>query len=214
MKSTDRFSEKEINILLTSEKLFAERGFDATSTREISAAAHTNVSMISYYFGSKEKLFEKLFEYRMSESLDFTQEIYARKDFNEWEKLMMIVERYLGRVFRLEDFYKIMQNEQMKTKNLQIRCLLKNSKLQFISIYRDLVADGYAAGVFSKKPKAEFVHATVVGTIFYAFGAFNLHKDYNGVKDEDVENYRTEYYNELKLHIKEILKNLLGYEKN
>lgn len=49
---------KEENILFAAEKLFAEKGFEGTSTREISKAANVNISMISYYFGSKEKLYE------------------------------------------------------------------------------------------------------------------------------------------------------------
>ncbi len=45
---------KEENILFAAEKLFAEKGFEGTSTREIAKAANVNISMISYYFGSKE----------------------------------------------------------------------------------------------------------------------------------------------------------------
>ena len=37
-------------------KLFAEKGFAKTSTREIALAAHANVASISYYFGDKEGL--------------------------------------------------------------------------------------------------------------------------------------------------------------
>ena len=66
---------KEENILFNAEKLFAEKGFDGTSIREISKEAQVNVSMISYYFVSKEKLFEKIFEYRMNESLSFAKEV-------------------------------------------------------------------------------------------------------------------------------------------
>ena len=47
-------------IFLAAEKLFAEKGFAATSTRDIAKNAGVNVSMISYYFGSKEKLFEEI----------------------------------------------------------------------------------------------------------------------------------------------------------
>jgi AcrR family transcriptional regulator len=78
---------KEENILFAAEKLFAEKGFEGTSTREIAKAANVNISMISYYFGSKEKLYEKLVEYRMSEGQFFSKDIIERTDINEWEKL-------------------------------------------------------------------------------------------------------------------------------
>ena len=40
------------------EELFAEKGFSGTSVRDIADAADVNVAMISYYFGSKEKMLE------------------------------------------------------------------------------------------------------------------------------------------------------------
>ncbi len=37
--------------------LFAAKGFNGVSVREVAAAAGVNISMISYYFGGKEKLY-------------------------------------------------------------------------------------------------------------------------------------------------------------
>jgi AcrR family transcriptional regulator len=37
-------------------KLFGEKGFDGTSTRELAAAANANIGSIAYHFGSKEGL--------------------------------------------------------------------------------------------------------------------------------------------------------------
>ena len=59
------FNEKQLQILTTAEDLFSTKGFDGTSVRDISEAAGVNVAMISYYFGSKEKLMEALFELRI-----------------------------------------------------------------------------------------------------------------------------------------------------
>ncbi len=51
-------------ILDEAEKLFAYQGYASTSTRMIAAAAGVQQSMISYYFGSKHKLFEEVFKRR------------------------------------------------------------------------------------------------------------------------------------------------------
>ena len=50
------FNDKQIQILQVAEKLFAEKGFDGTSIRAISKLAKINIAMVSYYFGSKEKM--------------------------------------------------------------------------------------------------------------------------------------------------------------
>ena len=43
-------------LLDAAERLFAARGFDGTSLREVTAAAGANVAAIHYHFGSKEEL--------------------------------------------------------------------------------------------------------------------------------------------------------------
>ena len=41
------FNEKQIEILLVAEQLFAEEGFDGTSVREIAKIANINIAIIS-----------------------------------------------------------------------------------------------------------------------------------------------------------------------
>jgi AcrR family transcriptional regulator len=58
-------STKE-QIILTAERLFAARGLDGVSLREIGATAgNANHSAVRYHFGSKEKLVEAIFLYRL-----------------------------------------------------------------------------------------------------------------------------------------------------
>lgn len=201
---------KEEHILLHAEKLFAEKGFEGSSTREISKKAKVNVSMISYYFGSKEKLFVKIFEIRMNESLAFSKDVLANEDLNEWEKLITVVDRYADRVKNLKTFYRIMQREQLNNKNPHIAEFLRNSKKGFLAIYTELFAKGFEKKIFTKKPRIEFIHSTISGTIFTALNTLPVYKDFfNGD-----EAYEDQYFDELKLHIKNILKHLLGYEQH
>jgi len=47
-------------LLEVAEQLFAERGFDGTSIRDLAAAAGCNVASVNYYFGGKEKLYGEI----------------------------------------------------------------------------------------------------------------------------------------------------------
>jgi AcrR family transcriptional regulator len=65
MVNTTPLSTKE-QILLAAERLFAERGYDGVSLREIgTAAGSANNSAVQYHFGSKEQLVVAIFEYRL-----------------------------------------------------------------------------------------------------------------------------------------------------
>ncbi|MHC4119564.1 MAG: CerR family C-terminal domain-containing protein [Planctomycetota bacterium] len=47
-------------LLSAAEELFAERGFDGTSVRDLAAAAGCNIASVNYYFGGKEKLYVEI----------------------------------------------------------------------------------------------------------------------------------------------------------
>jgi AcrR family transcriptional regulator len=64
--ATMPLSTKE-QIVLAAERLFAERGYDGVSLREIGAAAGSgNNSAVQYHFGSKEQLVVAIFESRLN----------------------------------------------------------------------------------------------------------------------------------------------------
>ncbi|WP_228412757.1 MULTISPECIES: TetR/AcrR family transcriptional regulator [unclassified Chryseobacterium] len=204
---------KEENILFAAEKLFAEKGFEGTSTREIAKAANVNISMISYYFGSKEKLYEKLVEYRMREGQFFSKDILERTDMNEWEKIVKIIDQFSDRIKNQKCFYRIMQREQLHAENPQILEFLKETKIGFISMYSQLLERGLKNGIFTKNPPIYLLHSTVSGTLFYALNAKLMYKEFlNNTEDESV--FDEKYYTELNKHIKHLLKDLLGYEEN
>lgn len=58
-------STKE-QLVLTAERLFAVRGIDAVSLRQICAeAGNANNSAVQYHFGDKDRLLQAIFEYRI-----------------------------------------------------------------------------------------------------------------------------------------------------
>src|SRR6266700_1694971 len=48
-------------ILKTAERLFAERGFNGVSVRELAAAANVNIASIGYHFRNKEGLLAEVY---------------------------------------------------------------------------------------------------------------------------------------------------------
>ena len=206
----EHFTDKKI--LYAAEKLFAEKGFAATSTRDIAKSAGVNVSMISYYFGSKEKLFEEIFKVRMKEGQSFAIEILENPDLNEWEKLTKIVENYIKRVKTIPEFYTILQSVHTTKSvgNEQILSFLRTSKIGYIKIYQRLLEEGFENKVFTKKTNFLFLHSVIVGTVFYSKQGINLYQEFS---ENTVDEFHDTFYDNLTKNLTTLLKDLLGYEE-
>jgi AcrR family transcriptional regulator len=59
----DNLAKKRL--LDAAEELFAERGFEGTSVRQLTAKADCNVAAVNYHFGGKEQLYREIFERHM-----------------------------------------------------------------------------------------------------------------------------------------------------
>jgi len=70
-------------ILTAAQKLFAEKGFDATSVRDITTGANCNVASVNYHFGGKDNLYLETFRFMLTvlrnQRLDVLGELMARE---------------------------------------------------------------------------------------------------------------------------------------
>ncbi|MEP7259534.1 MAG: TetR family transcriptional regulator, partial [Flavitalea sp.] len=122
------YSDKQLQIIGAAEKLFAYNGFEGTSVRDIAENAGVNVAMISYYFGSKEKLLQALFEQR-TQNLTMKIEGLLKDDtLTPFRKIEIVIDDYVERVAEKQRFYKVMLCEQMLDKNRSITTLLNELK--------------------------------------------------------------------------------------
>lgn len=82
-------------------KLFGERGFAATSTREIAAAANANIASIAYHFGGKEGLRDACAQFIVTTVQGLAQPLLAAMPVPDDEKaaelqIRAIVQRMAG----------------------------------------------------------------------------------------------------------------------
>ncbi|WP_426663977.1 TetR/AcrR family transcriptional regulator [Rhodanobacter aciditrophus] len=64
-RSVNRTGSTKERILAAAEALFAQRGFDGASLRQLTSSAGVNLAAVNYHFGSKEKLVEQVFRRRL-----------------------------------------------------------------------------------------------------------------------------------------------------
>ena len=64
MPELEKEDHTKERILDNAEVLFAQKGYQAVSVREITSAAHCNVAAVNYHFGNKENLYLEVFRSR------------------------------------------------------------------------------------------------------------------------------------------------------
>ncbi len=104
-------ADKRVHIINTAIKLFATKGFEGTSIRDLAAAADVNVAMVNYYFGSKEKLFESMVEHNVAYARGVFDEIAHNPSLSEIEKVEKVIDVYIVRMFGNREFHKVMHHE-------------------------------------------------------------------------------------------------------
>lgn len=202
-------NEKQIQILKIAEMLFAEKGFDGTSIRDISKVAKINVAMISYYFGSKEKLLESLVLFKTLGLKELLVNL-IEENLEPVEKINKLITLYINRLNCNRGIYRILHFELASKKRvleLESFTEIKKSNLKSLEI---IIQEGQAKGVFRKDVIIELLTPTILGTFFH----FQMNKPFF----EDILNLKTEeaYNNYIKTdltkHIQQTIKALLIYE--
>lgn len=204
------FNEKQISILQVAERLFAEKGYDGTSVREISKAAKTNIAMVSYYFGSKDKMLEALVLFRIDD-LAMQIENLIKEPVSPLDKISRLIDLYISRINHNKDIYKIMHFElSSKKRVMNFESFVQVKKRNSVSL-RQIISEGQDLGIFNLDVNIDLLAPTILGTFFhfqmnrlYYEDILNLHTD------EAFENY---VKNDLTKHIQKTIKALLLYEK-
>lgn len=191
------------------ELLFAEQGFNGTSVRDISEKAHVNLAMISYYFGSKEKLLESLFQYRGEATKLTLESILSKTGISSLEKVFMLIEMYMDKMFRQQCFHRIMAREQVLNTTGTTADLILQMKKTNQQIISKLVHEGQKTGEFKKNIDIPLMMATIVGTANNMVTTKHYYKEMNNLQDLPEEEFEKLIRKKLGAHLKFIVKALL-----
>jgi len=209
---TMELNEKQIQIIETAERLFAERGFDGTSVRDIADEAGVNVAMISYYFGSKEKMMEALFELRVGSVKIRVESLIKDQSLSPLEKVNMLIDEHIDRVMQKQCFHKIMMGVVATNKNPAILKAANSVKIRNAEVVTELIKDGQKKGVFKKKIDVILMMNTMVGTVSQTMMSQTYYREFNKQQDMPDEEFEVLLKRRLSIHIKILFKAILTNE--
>lgn len=130
-------------IFETSMKLFAQKGYDATSIEEITATVGVAKGTLYYHFSSKEEIFNFLVEEGMK-LLKNSIDIKVSKVNNCIDKLRAIVLIQIKIIAKYEDFMTIVLSQIWGNEPRNIMC--KNKVVEYIKTIEDILKDGMEKG--------------------------------------------------------------------
>ena len=206
------FNEKQKQILSAAEHLFSIKGFDGTSVRDIADDAGVNIAMISYYFGSKEKLMEALFEQRTTNIKVKVESLLRDDKSTPFEKVELLAEDIITRIMNKQQFFKIMMCEQVINKNPVIMDLIYDLKKKNLEEFSKLIRDGQQSGAFKKNIDVLLLMNIVVGTVSQMMTTIDVYRELNELKNMPEEKVYEQMKKKLSQSIKVLFKALLGDE--
>lgn len=206
------YNEKQVQIIEIAEKLFAQNGFNGTSVRDIAEEAGVNLAMISYYFGSKEKLMQALFEHRSGNIKMRVDTLLNDESLSPRAKVDWLIDDFIDRAMQRECFYKIMVCEQMMEKNQFVTSMIGEVKKKNAEIISELIKDGQKKGVFKKNIDVVLMLNTMFGTVTQMLISRQYYKEFNNQADMPEEKFEQQFRKKLSNHIKSLFKALLVYE--
>jgi len=206
------YSEKQLAIIDAAEKLFASAGFDGTSVRDIAAEANVNIAMISYYFGSKEKLIEAVFEKGTHNIKLKVENMMQDSTMSNLQKVNILIDDYVDKFIDQQQFHKIMMREQLIEKDSVLAGLIHDLKKRNLHAIKSLIQSGQKNGEFRKNIDIVMMMSTMVGTVSQVISSQNFYKQLNNLETLSEVEFRKYIRKKLSTHLKLLFKAALTYE--
>ncbi|WP_052753867.1 TetR/AcrR family transcriptional regulator [Afipia massiliensis] len=151
MKDTD------LRCLAAAEELFAVRGFEGTSLREVSAAVGITSAALIHHFGTKERLYGLVLE-RLAKSLDsYIMEISEPASI---ETVVRMFERFLDWSFDQQHLAQLLLRELMENRTRVSRAR-RMHLLSLIASYVGQIRSGQKSGALRQFDAELFVYYTL-----------------------------------------------------
>lgn len=189
--------EKRVEILKCAKKLFAKKGYDATSMDEISKCADANKALIYYHFKNKENLYSTIL-------LDSIYSIYNNiknrvDNMNDPKNSLKIyIYAFYIQAIKDEAFFRVLMRE-IASDGAHLSNKVLEIFLKILDILKRIMENGVKTNIFEKKD-TKVVHFLIVGTIsFYLCSNIlrsKMVKDFSGKEEllKDIEDVPQQLY--------------------
>ncbi|MBU3744939.1 MAG: TetR/AcrR family transcriptional regulator [Sediminibacterium sp.] len=196
--------QKKQDIIQAAIQLFAEKGYEGTSIRDLAKRAQVNVAMVNYYFGSKEKLFEALVASRASYIRDLLVEMKKNTRMSAFEKMELIIQQYVTRILDNRAFFQVMQQEMLVTIRPELNRNITDVLLKNIDAIVKIIQTGIRNKEF-RKVDPQLTFASIIGTLQQVLMSRSLCNRMLGLPENDDPYAHPHFKKRLHNHIHQMM---------
>lgn len=204
-------NDKQLQIMDKALEVFAEKGFDTASVRDIAQRAEVNVAMISYYFGSKEKLLEAIFMNHTASMKQKIESIIHSRTYDPMEKVDLLIDTYVTVIIENRSFHRLMIREQVLLKEGPLYGYVRDVKRQNRALIEVAVKAGQKAGLFQKNIDVSMLAIMLIGSLNHFVSNYKFLCDEINVKVTDDKELDVKAVDKLRSHLKLMFKAFLTY---
>ena len=181
----------ESEIMTAAEKLFIEKGFEATSTTDITKMVGCNQALVNYYFRTKEKLFQQIFSQKLDHILSFMT-LESNQNISLFDFIHQFINAYFDELANNRKLPFFIINELVinkeRRKFIREEIILKEQFQNYYSTLTRLVKAEIEKGTIRNIDTSDLILHIISLTVF-TFISLPLYEDFF-LKDEvAVRNY-------------------------
>ena len=154
-------------IFLTAASLFAQKGYNGVSMREISEQSGVTKPTIYYYFGSKEGIYEELVETGMQHVISSFERIVAIEAPAK-DKLVMMTKTFFQLTIDAPEFSKFFITIVLPLSDNAILEKFKKKMKRQGNAIKTVIEQGIESGEFGASAKPELA-AQIIGGVWLHF---------------------------------------------
>lgn len=203
------YNEKQLSIMEDAVKIFAQKGYDSASVRDIARISNINVAMISYYFGSKEKLLEAIFNYYRQDINTNLRDIVEENADNpeQIEVIYKMLDLILATFYKNKYFNILLIHQSALTDgDGAIFKIIQEIKLENKKLLETVIGRGQAQGEFRQDVDVTILYGIMIGSINQVVNSNKFYVSLFDVKDPEGE----EYYQKVVLRLGAQLKAMIA----
>ncbi|GAB4373416.1 MAG: TetR/AcrR family transcriptional regulator [Calditrichia bacterium] len=168
-ENKNHLSEQNVTrtkIFMAAARLFAEKGYNGVSMREISESSGVSKPTIYYYFGNKEGIYKALVDTGLHYNWQILQDI-IQKNLPIKQKMVELLKIRFQQVLEYPEFAKFFLNLYLSTENLPfLREIVQEAESRREIIVR-LIQEGIARGEFGPRANPNLATEIFMGTALY-----------------------------------------------